>query len=109
MYAAKSSGKNCFQVFQTEMRSRVVERLELTNSLHGALNRSEFPFSTSRISHVTTIACRVSRRWPAGVIHGLGAPAEFIPIAEETGIIVALGRATAGPRRGQLGHRRGAR
>ena len=94
MYAAKSTGKDRFQLFQTEMRSRAVERLELTNSLRGALDRSEFylqyqPHFSLHDGHLEGFEALA--RWhhpPEGEV----VPAVFIPIAEETGVIIPLGR-----------------
>ncbi|HEX4507766.1 MAG TPA: EAL domain-containing protein [Alphaproteobacteria bacterium] len=94
MYAAKSGGKNRFEVFQTEMRARVVERLELTNALRGAMERSEFylqyqPYFSmhdGRLQGFEALA-----RWHHPTKGEVG-PAEFIPIAEETGLILPLGR-----------------
>ena len=42
MYEAKEQGKNCVEVFQSSMRSRMLERLDLTNGFRWALGRSEF-------------------------------------------------------------------
>jgi EAL domain-containing protein (putative c-di-GMP-specific phosphodiesterase class I) len=94
MYAAKSTGKDRFEVFQTAMRSRVVERLELTNSLRGALERSEFylqyqPHFSLHDGHLEGFEALVRWNHP---FQGEVAPTVFIPIAEETGLIISLGR-----------------
>jgi diguanylate cyclase (GGDEF)-like protein len=94
MYEAKSSGRDHFQVFHTSMRSRVVERLELSNSLHGALERSEFylqyqplfSLHDGRLEGFEALA-----RWRHAALGEVG-PYRFIPIAEESGLIVPLGR-----------------
>ena len=94
MYAAKSTGKDGFQIFQTAMRSHAVERLELTNSLRGALDRSEF--SLQYQPHFSLYDGRLEgfealARWHHPT-QGDVPPAVFIPLAEETGLILSLGR-----------------
>jgi diguanylate cyclase len=94
MYEAKANGKNRVEVFQSEMRSRMLERLELTSGFRGALERSEFilryqPIFSLADSRLTGFEALV--RWEHPVL-GLVAPLRFIPLAEETGFIVPLGR-----------------
>ena len=94
MYEAKSTGKDRFQVFETSMRSRVVERLELSNSMRGALERSEFflqyqPHFSLHDGHLEGFEALARWNHPS---RGRLEPTLFIPIAEETGFIVQLGR-----------------
>ena len=94
MYEAKEKGKNCVEVFRTSMRARMLERLDLTNGFRWALGRSEFflqyqpivSLSDNRLQGFEALV-----RWSHP---GLGEvePLRFIPIAEETGFIVPLGR-----------------
>ncbi len=94
MYEAKEKGKNRVEVFQTSMRSRMLERLDLTNGFRWALGRSEFflqyqpivSLSDNRLCGFEALV-----RWSHPSL-GVVAPLRFIPIAEETGFIVPLGR-----------------
>jgi diguanylate cyclase len=94
MYEAKERGKNCVEVFEPTMRSRMLERLDLTNGFRWALGRSEFflqyqpivSLSDSRLHGFEALV-----RWGHPTL-GQIEPLRFIPIAEETGFIVPLGR-----------------
>jgi diguanylate cyclase (GGDEF)-like protein len=94
MYEAKEQGKNCVEVFRTSMRARMLERLDLTNGFRWALGRSEFflqyqpivSLSDNRLQGFEALV-----RWAHPSL-GEVAPMRFIPIAEETGFIVPLGR-----------------
>jgi diguanylate cyclase (GGDEF)-like protein len=94
MYAAKEDGKNCVRVFQTSMRSRMVERLELINGFRLALARSEFVLHYQPIVDLASRRLRgfeALLRWNHPTL-GEVAPSQFIPLAEETGFIVPLSR-----------------
>jgi diguanylate cyclase (GGDEF)-like protein len=94
MYEAKENGKNRVEVFETSMRSRMLERLEMTNGFRWALSRSEFflhyqpiiSLSDSRLRGFEALV-----RWQHPTL-GQVSPLRFIPVAEETGFIVPLGR-----------------
>ncbi|HEV7664895.1 MAG TPA: EAL domain-containing protein, partial [Chloroflexota bacterium] len=94
MYWAKSSGKSRHEVFDRRMRTRAVERLELETDLRHALERQEFRVYYQPIVRLQTgelVGVEALVRWEHPR-RGLVAPADFIPLAEETGIIVPLGK-----------------
>ena len=94
MYLAKTNGKNRVQVFQPAMRARMVERAELSKSFAGALERSEFFLDFQPIFSLATgqvLSFEALVRWNHPRLGRLS-PRSFIPVAEETGFIVPLGR-----------------
>jgi diguanylate cyclase (GGDEF)-like protein/PAS domain S-box-containing protein len=93
MYKSKEAGRNNYLFFQEEMNARAVERLSMENSLRRALERNEFALYFQ--AQVDTAAGRIIGaealiRWLHPAM-GLVMPAKFIPIAEESGMIVAIG------------------
>jgi EAL domain-containing protein (putative c-di-GMP-specific phosphodiesterase class I) len=93
MYRAKERGRANSQFFDTSMRMRAVQRLELETALRRAIETNELRLLYQpqvRLSDGATVACEALVRW-AHPQRGLIDPADFIPIAEESGLIAPLG------------------
>ncbi len=93
MYSAKADGRNRSHYFTSSMQERAQTRMRLVNDLHLALDQQQFSLVFQPIVdlHVGRVAkAETLLRWHHPV-RGLVSPAEFIPLAEETGIIRALG------------------
>lgn len=94
MYAAKDAGRNTFEFYSDSFYDKVRRRVTLEQELRGALARSELslvyqPTVCATDGAVTGVEALLRWRTADG---DLRSPAEFIPIAEETGEIVAIGR-----------------
>ena len=98
MYRAKARGKGRYEVFSPEMGEALSRRFTLERDLRWALEREELAvhyqpkvlIETGEIVGMETLA-----RWEHPQ-PGLLAPAEFLPLAEETGLVVSLGRSVLG-------------
>jgi len=94
MYHAKERGRNNFQFFKAEMNLKVVERQSVEGSLHQALERGEFllhyqPKINLDTGAITGVEALIRWQQPD---RGLLSPSQFVPIAEDCGLIVQIGR-----------------
>ena len=93
MYKAKELGRNNFQYFSAEMNTSVTDRLELLNRLRQAITNEDFVLhyqpKVSLASH-RIVGAEALVRWNSAH-SGMVSPASFIPLAEETGLIIPLG------------------
>lgn len=93
MYQAKSHGRGRFEVFDHAMRTRTVARLSLENDLRRALEREELrivyqPIVSLRDHSIVSVEALLRWQHPE---RGLVGPDEFIPVAEESGLIEPIG------------------
>ncbi len=94
MYLAKELGRSQYQFFSPEMNRRATERLQLQNRLREAVGGSEFlVFYQPQLeaSSGEIVVLEALARWQDPV-QGLISPEQFIPVAEETGLIHQIGR-----------------
>jgi diguanylate cyclase (GGDEF)-like protein len=94
MYLAKAQGKDRMTFFRTSLHDGAVERLQLTTDLHLALERGEFRLVYQPVADLATGDVRgveALLRWDHPT-RGDIEPSVFIPVAEECGVIVPLGR-----------------
>jgi diguanylate cyclase (GGDEF)-like protein/PAS domain S-box-containing protein len=94
MYLAKEEGKNNYQFYSEDILSKSIERLSIETNLHFALERNELSlhyqakvdFKTNAITGVEALL-----RWQNPYL-GSVTPTQFIPVAEESGLIIPIGR-----------------
>ena len=93
MYRAKEHGKGRIEIFDTSMHARAIARLQLENELRQALQRNEFevyyqPIMDLQQGRLSGFEALVRWRHP---VRGIVSPAEFIPVAEDTELIIPIG------------------
>jgi diguanylate cyclase (GGDEF)-like protein len=94
MYEAKATGKNCYVRFAAEMHVAIQDRLELELDLFAAIDTDQFFLvyqPTYDLREVTMTGVEALLRWQHPT-RGLVMPDTFIPMLEETGLIIAVGR-----------------
>lgn len=93
MYSAKDYGKNNYRFYTMDMNKRIVEKLEMSNSLRRALERKELllhyqPQIDLKSGSIVGVEALIRWNHPTW---GMIPPVKFIPIAEETGMIMVIG------------------
>jgi len=94
LYRAKAHGKHCHIEFEPQMRIDVVDRLGLEIDLRSALDRREFylvyqPVLDLKDGHVCSVEALLRWRHP---VRGIVGPTDFVPMLEQTGMIIPVGK-----------------
>ena len=92
MYYAKQKGKSCYQIMTSSIQTAAMRRFQLERELRDALKKGEFclfyqPIICLKTGELSGFEALIRWKHP---LHGLISPGEFIPIAEETGLIKVL-------------------
>lgn len=96
MYLAKRNGKNRFEMFRPEMNAATQQRVRLTQELRRALDRDQIELAyqvQANADDLKITGVEALLRWNHPEL-GAVEPGDFIPVAEDTGLIIALGRWT---------------
>ncbi|ELS02909.1 PAS domain S-box/diguanylate cyclase (GGDEF) domain-containing protein [Xenococcus sp. PCC 7305] len=93
MYSAKEQGRARYEIFNSSLHDRAITRLQLETDMRRGIEREEFLIYYQPINSLKTgklAGFEALARWKHPV-RGIVSPAEFIPVAEETGTIIPLG------------------
>ena len=93
MYSAKAFGRGCYQYFNTQMREKTLKRISLINDMRNAITNNEFSLAYQPIIDLNTgelNKVEALLRWQHPT-KGNIPPLDFIPLAEETGLITKIG------------------
>ena len=106
MYKAKENGKGCYEVFDEAMRTQAVSMFKLEANLRRAIERQEVvlyyqPIINLKTGHIAGFEALM--RWDHPT-HGIVSPGEFIPLAEETKLIIPMGKWALNEACNQLSH-----
>lgn len=98
MYVAKRGGKNRYQFYSASMHERAVERFKLESELRNAIDNDELkvyyqPQIDAKTGRVVSVEALIRWQHPS---RGLLLPGEFLPVAEESGLIVPIGELVIG-------------
>jgi len=93
MYAAKAAGRNCFSYFTPALQEAALNRMHISNDLRRAISGSQFQVYYQPIVHLHSgrvVKAEALLRWNHPR-NGIIEPMRFIPVAEDTGLILQLG------------------
>lgn len=93
MYRAKSKGKDRYEIFDDKIHAYAINQLKLESDLRAALDQNQLTLAYQPIVNLASMevdSFEALLRWPHPE-RGMVSPMEFIPIAEETGMIVPMG------------------
>lgn len=93
LYRAKADGRGVFRHFEPDMQTRALERRQMEKDLRAAVRSGAFALHYQPIYSLTEkrfVVCEALLRWQHP-LHGFVSPAQFIPIAEEIGLIGEIG------------------
>jgi diguanylate cyclase (GGDEF)-like protein/PAS domain S-box-containing protein len=93
MYRAKARGRACHEVFDADLRRQALQRMDTESAMRRGTGLREFVVHYQPEVHLATdrvVGVEALVRWDHPE-HGLTSPANFLPVAEETGLIVTIG------------------